>query len=151
MTERKADLSAEHVRSLFRYDCETGKVYRHDGKEAGTTNGQGYRQISIKSKIYPTHRLAWLMAYGAWPSGDIDHINGDRQDNRLCNLRDVSHSRNLFNRRAHASHNKARLLGVSPHKNKWRAHLGKRYLGLFGTPEAAHAAYLTAKMEAHLG
>lgn len=151
MTARKTDLSAEYVRSLFRYDCETGKVYRYDGKEAGATNGNGYRQISIKSKIYPTHRLARLMVYGAWPLGDIDHINSDRLDNRLSNLCDVSHSRNLFNRKAHAAHNKARLLGVSPHKNKWRAHLGQRYLGLFSTPEAAHAAYLTAKTEAHLG
>ena len=66
----------------------------------------------FQSKIYPTHRLAWLMAYGVWPSGDIDHINGDRQDNRLCNLRDVSHSRNLFNRQAPSVGNKARLLGV---------------------------------------
>ena len=102
----------------------------------------------IDGKEYKAHRLAWLYVYGIWPKLYIDHINGIRDDNRICNLRDVSNRENAINR---SYHRKGKLAGASYHKQKgkWRAtiRINGRYthLGLFETKEEAHLFYMKKK------
>jgi hypothetical protein len=85
---------------LFKYDADTGKIYRWFGityVETGTTLHHGYRRVILHQKHYQAHRLAFYIAYGEWPKQVIDHINRIKDDNRLVNLRDVSISVNARN------------------------------------------------------
>lgn len=157
------DLTAERARMLFAYDQETGAITglvtmgrRPWNAVAGTLDkATGYVRIFADRKVYGAHRLAWLLKTGEWPAGHIDHINGDRADNRWSNLRDVSVSTNIQNQRAPKSNNTTGFLGVSQIKSRYRATIivkGKQtYLGSFGTPEEAHAVYLAAKRRLHVG
>lgn len=157
-------ISAERLRELLHYEPSTGvftRLMTSGGRKAGTVaqgnlSDQGYWMISVCSKQYRAHRLAWLYVHGVWPE-QIDHINGVKSDNRIANLRCVSRSVNLQNQRRAQSSNRTGLLGVSLRQgeNKWQAQImvnGKRYtLGRFTTPELAYAAYLKAKRELHEG
>jgi hypothetical protein len=137
----------------LKYTPEDGKVWwvKHprrstaNGTEAGNMMQNGYRKLKFCGKQYLTHRVAWLLHYGSWPIGDIDHIDGNPSNNRLDNLRDVSHSINLQNRKSATRKNKTGFLGVVKRKNKYAAHITKNgkqvYLGLFETAEFAHQAY----------
>jgi hypothetical protein len=95
--------------------------------------------------------------WGWWPEGVMDHINGNRADNRWCNLRMVDYSINNQNKRRATSRNSLGILGVSPvaKNGKFLAQIkygGKqRRLGEFATPELAQAAYLAAKRQHHEG
>ena len=151
------------LKHLLTYDALTGQLtwtenarYTVAGKPAGTRDVLGYTYVRINGKCYKAHRVAWALAHDKLPSLAIDHINGDRSDNRLCNLREVSHRVNLQNQRHAQANNKASgLLGVSRHGSKWKARLkveNKRlYLGVFDTPEEAHQAYVQAKRTHHEG
>lgn len=153
--------SRDRVMALLEYDAETGafmwKVTKSamapKGSAAGRVASNGYVGIGIDHRRIGAHRLAWLCMTGSWPDGDIDHINGDRADNRWSNLRCVSRSVNLQNRRH--SHGKVGLLGAYHCGRKFMSRIrlfGKDiYLGVFDTAEAAHAAYLKAKRELHEG
>lgn len=162
-----AILSAERLREVLHYDPETGvftwKVRTSNrvnvGSAAGAMLKTGYLSICIDSKFYRAHRLAWLYVRGEWPKADIDHLNGKRTDNRFCNLRDASRSKNQQNlRKARGENTHSGLLGVhrtdKVHK-QWRASIkvdGKdKHLGNFSTKEAAHDAYLLAKRMHHEG
>ncbi len=157
-------ITPQRLRNLLSYDATTGQftwlvqrsIRVKIGCAAGNLNrGDGYWYIQVDYRSYPAHRLAWLYVHGEWPKEHIDHIDGDRINNRLNNLRDVSRSVNLQNRKRASVHNKTGYLGVSPFKTKFMANIrlaGKRtYLGLFATPEIAYAAYLEAKRTIHLG
>jgi hypothetical protein len=158
----KADLTAERLRELLSYDPETG-VFRRivqvgTGRRAGSIAGalcDGYVVIHVASKRYKAHRLAWLHVHGTWPTGEIDHRNGLRADNRIVNLRDVSQSVNLQNQRYARVDSITRLRGASPLRGKYAAQIffngRQHYLGLFATPEEAHDAYLVAKRKFHEG
>jgi hypothetical protein len=115
------------------------------GREAGNMMQNGYRKLKFCGKQYLVHRVAWLLHYGVWPSGDIDHIDGNTSNNRIKNLRDVSHSINLQNRKSATRKNKTGFLGVVKRRNKYAAHIYKNgkqvYLGLFTTAQEAHQAY----------
>lgn len=82
------------------YNPETG-VLRNSrlGKELGAYNGQGYLDVMIDGNRYKVHRVIWFLFYGEWPNCVIDHINHNRSDNRIENLRDVDHSTNSQNRK----------------------------------------------------
>ena len=111
----------------------------------------GYICIRVDNVLYTAHRLAWLYAYGRWPTHQLDHINKDRADNRLCNLREATNAENAQNRKRRD--NKTGYTGVNRENNKWKAEIKLNYktirLGLFDTPEEAHAAYLSAKHGLH--
>lgn len=157
----KHTISAEEARQLLNYDPETGtftwRVGRGSaraGSAAGTPKGNGYAVIKIYGKNYSAHRLAWLLTHGVWPENQIDHINGRRDDNRLCNLRLATWSENNRNAKRR-SDNTSGVKGVSFDKarDRWLARIKTdgydRYLGRFDTPEEAHAAYCKAAAELH--
>lgn len=154
-------ITADRLRSLLAYDQETG-IFRWSvsraaqvraGDVAGSTDSGGYRQIMIDGRAILSHRLAWLYVYGEYPRGQIDHINGTRDDNRIANLRVVNASENAQNKYRPRSDNKLGLLGVHQHGKRFRAEIstpGKIHsLGVFATPEEAHRAYLDAKKTFH--
>lgn len=171
-------ITAEMARELLNYDPDTGefrwkprtaalfaKSYHtaehncavwnklYSGGVVGyVSKRDGYRRVSIFDTRYLLHRLAWLISLGTWPSSEIDHINGKRDDNRLENLREATPAENSQNR----SHKSVRgLLGASWFKrdNNWRAtiKINKKwtYLGYFDTEQEAHEAYLAAKRFGH--
>lgn len=170
----------KELRQLLRYEPETGKFFwkerpvemfsgksqpperihanwsaRFLGKEAFTsTNQDGYKESHVRGKCLRAHRVAWAIYYGEWPKGEIDHINGVRDDNRIANLRDSEHCENMRNGLLRAD-NKSGLKGVSwdSESNRWRAQImangKKKNLGRFDCPNAAHAAYCEAAKKYH--
>ena len=150
-------MDAITIRELIAYDPETGVLTwlergpkwfaegwdsygwnkRYAGKPAlHAKNKSGYGTGMVLSERYLSHRVAWLHFYGCWPKGQIDHLNHDRADNRIHNIRDVAavdNCRNSTRRRDNASG----ASGVSWHKatGKWIAnirHAGKqKHLGIF--------------------
>ena len=151
----------DELRATFCYDYETGKLFRRQKsglvEQAESISSNGYARVGFKYKRYGAHRVAWALVTGNWPSQDIDHKNGIRNDNRLCNLRHVDRSTNLENIRIAKSHNKSSaVLGVSiSQKGLITSRIKIRgmdmYLGSFKSVEAASAAYLEAKRSFHKG
>lgn len=147
----------------FSYDRDTGVIRwkkstgrrGKPGDIAGNIESKGYRRISFFGKSYGGHRIAILLATGEWPSQEVDHINGDRADNRLCNLREANRTVNGRNIHGPMAHNTSGFLGVYFHKKnrRWAAQIkvNKKsiHLGQFGTAEEAHACYLEAKRKLH--
>lgn len=158
-----ADLTAARLRELLHYDPDTGVFTwiksrsnrRTSGLETGPNLHRGYRRVRLDGHLYMAHRLAWLYVYGRWPQQCIDHINGVKSDNRIANLRDVSHSENLQNQRNLRSDNSSGFPGVSPAgAGRWQAHIKASgvhfFLGHFVHAGDAHAAYLEAKARLHI-
>jgi len=158
-------ISAEQVREWYDYSPDSGLFTRRVQRKsrpsgsvlAGTLN-HGYLRIMVAGRSYSLHRLAFLWMTGHWPSADIDHIDGDRTNNRWSNLRDVDRSTNLQNMRIAKSHNKSTgILGAYLHKKTGRytsriRSCGRNvHLGMFDTPQEAHAAYVAAKRQLHEG
>lgn len=143
------------LKSLVLYDKDTGLFTDIETKETLGTNYIGYLSISYKSKNCLCHRLAWLCYYGKMPNGIIDHINGNKKDNRIKNLRIVTYSKNIQNLKKAYSNNSTKLLGVSLKKGKYQARImlhGKSiHIGTFDCPIKAHNAYLQKKREIHTG
>lgn len=146
-------VSHERLLDLLDYYPETGLLMRKAvGKEvvprhiAGCINSQGYRIIKIDGRAYKAHRLAWFYGHKEWPTGDIDHANMNRSDNRLSNLRSATRGQNVVNSNKR-SDNTSGFRGVSFHKasRKWLAQIGykgkKIHIGLFSTQEGAADAY----------
>lgn len=151
------------LQSILDYDSSNGIFYwkinvgtnKTIGKTAGTINRKGYIVITINGNKYLAHRLAWFFSTGLDPVElQIDHINGVKEDNRLCNLRLATHSSNGCNRGASAR-NTSGYKGVHYHKNnqKWIASIqinkSRSHIGAFDTPELAHMAYCKAAAELH--
>lgn len=157
-------LEMVRLREVLRYDEASGLftwlVSNSNcvlvGAEAGRRlNSNGYKEIQIDGRLYKAHRLAWLYVYGVWPD-QIDHMNGDREDNRIVNLRSVSSVLNTHNQLSPHKNNRSGFLGVSIRPNgKFQADIRvggkKRHLGSFSRPEDAHAAYVEAKRKFHGG
>jgi hypothetical protein len=154
-------MNNELLLSLLNYDKHSGVFTWSEnqhrgvrGKNAGTIDKEGYLILSVKKKKYKAHRVAWFFSYGVFPYKEIDHIDGNKLNNAIQNLREVTRSENQSNIYKPQSINKLGLRGVCKHRNKFMADIkvnGKKvYLGLFDTAELAHQAYLNAKKELHL-
>ncbi len=108
-------LDVSRLRELFSYDPITGELRRlttrNAGKIAGTLFNTGHLQVDVDGKMTGVHRIAWALHYGEYPADEIDHINGDGADNRICNLRLATSSQNNQNRRL-SSRNKTGVKGV---------------------------------------
>lgn len=142
-------MNTEQLFNLLRYDPETGVfVWTINQKRAGGLNREGYRRIQIQHHEYAEHRLAWLFAHGRWPSNLIDHIDGDKANNALSNLRECTNAENQQNRKQQIG-----SIGIRLVRNKWEARIRvnhKRYqIGTFDTKEEAQAAYCQAKQRLH--
>ena len=155
-------LTVEQLKNVLDYAPDTGvftwAIRPSKAVKAGAIAGClekriGYVTIGIANRVYKAHRLAWLHAYGQWPKGLIDHINGNKSDNRIDNLRDVFADGNSQNVRKPNKRNKSGFMGVIWFQNKWRASMsvnGKsKWLGDYATPEEAHQIYLEAKRKYH--
>lgn len=146
-------LSQDELKRLLHYDAATGVFTRRVrtsyairvGDVAGCDNGEGYRNIRIHGRFYVAHRLAWLYVHGEWPIGWIDHIDGNRDNNRIVNLRCVTASENMQNQRGRR--------GTGRNGSGWSARISlnrkKYHLGTFPTEAEAHAVYLEAKKVMH--
>lgn len=127
---------------------------RKDGslKIAGCTDKQGYRKMLINGKEYYLHRLIWLYCNGTFPKNETDHIDGNKINNSIENLRDITRSENQKNRKLRHD-NKTGVNGVSfdPRKNKFLSIIsleGKNvYLGTFETLEEASNARELANLQ----
>jgi hypothetical protein len=159
----RSDLSAEFVRSRYAYDPITGVFTSlkttpgtFAGRKLGSTDQQGYTILLINRKQYKAHRIAWLWVHGEWPKFEIDHINGNRSDNRLCNLRDIPKAGNQQNLKGAKKNNLSTgLLGAYWDKSKGKftskivVNGVPKSLGGFSTAEEAHRMYMKAKGTLH--
>lgn len=159
----KMSLTHSHLLTLLTYHPDSGEFFwiknrggsARAGSRAGGVHHSGYRFICVGQQSYAEHRLAWFYVNGVWPTGEIDHMNGVRADNRICNLQDVDRNANQHNRGGAHKGNPSKLIGVTWHKaqQKWRARIRvdtkEVALGYFNDPVEAHAAYLVAKAQLH--
>jgi hypothetical protein len=162
-------VKAGDVQELMIYDDQTGKLYwrerslkwfnsernqkawnsRYARRPALTTIVKGYLAGSILNRHIYAHRAAWCCMFGRWPS-DIDHINGDKTDNRLANLREVQHFQNMRNMPM-PSTNTSGVVGVNwlADRGVWRASIGifgkTVFLGEYDQIETAMAARAAAE------
>lgn len=162
--------SIEELRGLFCYDPEEGvlrwRSYQPRPRVAknkwgpvlnggaGYFNAKGYIHIVLPStETVLAHRVAWAIHYGNWPALAVDHKNGVKSDNRICNLRELTDRENNQNRHSAMVTNRLGVLGVKRSGKKFRADIeidGKcHYLGTHPTVEIAHEAYLEAKRRLH--
>lgn len=156
-------IGVEALSSFLSYDSTTGIVtWKTDhnsrakkGQEFGTSHSHrrtSYKQANLLGKCYQVHRVAWALHYGAWPVGQIDHIDHDGLNNRIENLREVSTTDNCRNRRRRRD-NKSGVTGVTWCNNtkKWKSEIrvNRRliYLGVFRSVEEAAKARLAASKE----
>lgn len=161
----------ELLHSLFSYSPESGELRwrprpashfispriwarwnaRYAGKIAGSSNGS-YRQVLVGGAPYVSHKVIWALMTGDDPPVEIDHCNGDGEDNRWLNLRLATRLQQTWN----AGLRKDRLVGLRSTKRcdkRWQARIAvrgiTRQLGSYGTVEEAHAAYCRAARAAH--
>lgn len=153
-----ADLTYCPETGLFRWAVNGRGQTKRAGNIAGSAHSGGYVRIKHGGRTYFAHRLAWLFHSGHWPACEIDHINGDRKDNRIANLREASVAQNRRNTKGVPSRRKhSAFKGVtkdSRDKNpKWVAQIyanGKvRVLGRFLSEDEAAKAYQSAAKELH--
>ncbi len=148
-----ADVDLGWVKERLTYDPRTGvftnRIHRNANATVGKISGHvlatGYRIINLQNRNYQASRLAWFYVHGQWPIQFLDHINGNRDDNRIDNLREVTTKQNAENQKLHRR-NKSGHRGVhwSTNDRKWMGmvtHHGEyHYVGLFTDLSAAVAA-----------
>lgn len=158
MKAKKLPTQAQ-IKEILHYDTETGvfrwRFARSNVKPwsvAGCKKDSGYIDIKLNKNTYKAHRLAWVYMIGASPLNVIDHINGNKSDNKWSNLRETTNKQNLENQTLKKD-NTSGFRGVSWSKkhNKWRAYVMNNYkyihVGIFITPEEAAKAAATKRNE----
>jgi len=155
VVRRRRRVTRARLRALLDYNSKTGEFrWRERVRRAiqrsdmvGSLDRDGYRRITINRRSYAAHHLAWLYMKGHWCPQMIDHRDLDRSNNGWTNLRRATSSQNNANKPLYRN-NACGLKGVSPDKSRWRATIykngRKHHLGMFATPQAAHAAYAKA-------
>lgn len=159
------EIDQNYLKECFTYDSATGvltwekrplshfktkrgmRIFntRFAGNAVGASNGRGYLQARIGDKLYLAHRIIWALQTGAWPVDEIDHIDGDRVNNRFANLRAVSRAENMLNKKRYAC-NTSGTTGVlwTKTSGKWRSRIkvaGRdKHLGYFTNKSDAVAA-----------
>lgn len=156
-----SSLTLQELKSLLAYDPDTGNltwlnplsVRVKPGDRAGSVSGQGYVTVRIKGTLYYAHRLAFLFMTGKWPEKLVDHIDGDRKNNRWSNLREATRQENAMNLHGAHADSATGVLGVSKRGAKFRAYItvdGKqKHLGYHETEEEASEAYQAQKQVLH--
>lgn len=160
--DKQRAITQEYLKEILNYDPGTGiftwKVKTHAqsriqvGGIAGNASSNEYVRICINKKYYQAHRLAWLFVYGVFPQSELDHINRNKTDNRICNLRIVTTSENQKNTGLRKD-NKSGSKGVCWHKGiqRWVANMRKNgkviFLGSFKEKNEATRAYQKASLE----
>ena len=161
-------VTQERLKLLLDYDPQTGhftwktrtvKTHfdviwnkRFSGKRAGHSHKMGYIVLCVERAKIMAHQAAWAYQSGDMPAGDIDHVNGIKSDNRICNLRVATRSQNMANTSRRSS-NTTGFKGVTMDRRTGRyiaaVHPNgkKRHLGVFDTAEAAHDAYVAGALK----
>lgn len=154
-------LTQQTLKEYLHYNPNTGifvrikDPYRNPnaiGNIAGGLTNNGYIDIRIKGKKYPAHHLAWMYMYGDFSQKHTDHINHDKTDNRISNLREVSILENTQNR-SKRKDNKSGFTGIiwKAERNKWFTYITvnkkKLYLGIFTELENAIAVRKQAEID----
>lgn len=122
---------------------------RYAGTNAGNKNQNGYIQIKIDKKLYKAHRLAMLIATGIMPEDEVDHIDGDKSNNKISNLRRATKSQNNHNRTAYKTNSSGlKCVSWKHSTKKYFAYIvinnKSKHLGYFDCPAAASFAYQIA-------
>lgn len=154
-------ITQTELKSLFEYDENTGLFKRIKnignakiGEIAGTITNKGYVRIRVNINRYLAHRLVWLYIHGNFPKNQIDHINGNRADNRLCNLRECSPYENQWNRKIR-DFSESKIKGVKRNKktNSWEVQITfnkkRLYLGSFKNLDDAKLVIEKARLKYH--
>jgi len=171
-----AELTFSDVSRVLQADFETGKLFwrhrtpdmfpcdsnpesqcaswntKYAGKPAFTANSHGYRAGTIFDRMHLAHRVLWLLHTGFWPEEDIDHVNGNRSDNRIENLRSVPHVENQKNM-CRGIRNKSGVVGVCwcGQINRWRANIrvagSLMHLGYFAVFDDAVSVRKAAEVQ----
>lgn len=155
-------ITSERLKELLEYEPKTG-IFRWKietrqtkiGSIAAIGGSHPYVRIRLDGAAYYAHRLAWLYVHGEWPIGDLDHIDEDKRNNRISNLRLATESQNQHNKSYASKNSKTGLIGSSLHKASglYRASIQvygvQTDLGYFKTAEEAHEAYVKAKRKLH--
>ena len=154
----------EDLISDINYTPETGEFHwisarpkvKVGGKAGYLKKNKGYVYIEYKGKCYPAHRLAWFYVNKEFPIEQIDHINGDRSDNRIGNLRAATNSQNRANSKTtnqYGLKGVRKLPWVKEIRKCWQAQITHNkktiYLGCYHTKEEAHNAYVIAAKNLH--
>lgn len=158
---RSIPITGQTFERILDYCPETGifrrKMHGRAGKIAGQISTCGYRQISVrwegKRLQLAAHRVAWMWMHGRWPKEEIDHINGDKRDNRIDNLRELTRGQNqTAGPQHHDSTQPYKGVFLLP-SGRWRSWTMKDYkrihIGVYDTAEEAHAAYVVARQQLH--
>lgn len=175
----KDDITAEFAKSIFRYDPENGKLFwkerspnmflekkkspehccaiwnaNNANKEITYKNNYGYIVARINRKSYLASRIIWLLNYGENPKFEIDHIDMNKENNKIDNLRPSSRSQNGCNRGLQKNNISGyKGVGFCRVKNKWRSRIminkKEKFIGYFDTPKEAYEAYKRAARQYH--
>ena len=137
---------------IFTWKVNRGRLCKK-GNIAGSTDSWGHRQICIDGTKILAHRLAWIYVYGKLPKYQIDHIDGNKQNNAIKNLRDVDQFINQQNRKNARVDSSSGFIGVQKNGRKYKASIKANkqtfHLGMFNTAEEAFDAYKKAKLKLH--
>lgn len=172
-THPKNQITKEEVLAKLSYDRNAGTLqwnmegrHRWRGQQAGYLNPvAGYLVVKIGKYNYQLHRIIWLLETGSFPENLIDHINGDRSDNRFSNLRDATHSQNLQNVKYKSRGEYGMGVRYLPFCYRGDTKYARRKpyqatiripgrksalsLGYYETQDEAETAYIKAKLELH--
>jgi len=152
----RQEITPEYLRENYSFNPQTGRLTRKKCRYRsliGTdpTIEKGYAYLSIKGIPFLAHRVAWAIHFGAWPEHLLDHINGIKTDNRICNLREATHKENLWN-------NHSPVKAKSGYRGVHKLARSKRYvarirhnrklidIGYYDTAEEASEAYKAEAM-----